>query len=100
MLDLKHRIVGKGGADQLGYLIGSSTEPTNKVQYQKLARLYNQLIDMHAELELFPGPLYTHTFDPTLVDDPVHRITQSVSNWLLDEISTLGRLLKRYRLCM
>jgi hypothetical protein len=99
ILLLKHRIAGRGGAANLGYFIGSYTEPTNKVQYQKLAKFYNQLIDMHAELELRPGLLYTHTFDPTLGDDPVHRITQSVCNWLLDELSIIGRLLKKSRPC-
>jgi hypothetical protein len=93
MLNLKHSISEKDGVRYLAYLSSSRTEPANKVQFQKLAKLYNQLIDTHAELELDPGLLFMHTFDPTLDEDPVHRITQSVSNWLLDEISIIGNLL-------
>jgi len=90
MLNLKQCISEKDGVCNLAYLSSSRTEPANKVQFRKLAKLYNQLIDTHVELELNPGLLFTHTFDPTLGDDPVHRITQSVSNWLLDEISIIG----------
>ena len=96
MLNLKHRDSGKASARHLGYLSSSRTKPTDKIQYQKLVKLYNQLIDTHAELELDPGPLFMHSFDPTLDDDPVHRITQSVSNLLLDEISIIGRLLREW----
>ena len=95
MLNLKQCISEKDGVCHLAYLSSSHTEPANKVQFRKLAKLYNQLIDTHAELELNPGLLFTHTsFDPTLGDDPVHSITQSVSNWLLYEISIIGNLLR------
>lgn len=95
MLNLKHHVSGKDGARHLGFLSSRHTEPIDKLQHQKMAKLYNHLIDTHAELEMDPGLLFTHSFDPTLDDDPVHRITQSVSNWLLDEISIIGRLLMK-----
>ena len=89
MLNLKHRICEKNGVGHLSYLKSSHAEPLNKVQFQKLAKLYNQLVDKHAELELDPCLLFTHTFDLTLGEDPVHRITQSASNWLSDKISII-----------
>ena len=83
------RICEKDGVGHLSYLKSSHAEPLNKVQFQKLAKLYNQLVDKHAELELDPCLLFTHTFDLTLGEDPVHRITQSASNWLSDKISII-----------
>jgi hypothetical protein len=71
-----------------------STPPMNKQQYQQLAKLYNQLIDIHSKLELQYPLFYMHTFDPTIsIIDPVHKITSAVSNWLLDEIVSIQRQL-------
>lgn len=72
--------------------------PMNKQQYQQLAKLYNQLIDIHAKLELEHPLFYMHTFDPTIsIIDPVHKITSAVSNWLLDEIVSIQRQLMEGR---
>ncbi len=91
-LSLSHRLGGKGTiTSDNDYIV-----PTNEVQYQTLAKLYNNLIDIHEKLELDPGIMFTHAFDPT-IDDSTHKITQSVSNWLLDRVSTMGRLLNESR---
>jgi hypothetical protein len=72
--------------------------PLNKQQYQQLAKLYNQLIDIHSKLELQYPLFYMHTFDPTIsIIDPVHKITSAVSNWLLDEIVSIQRRLMEGR---
>jgi hypothetical protein len=72
--------------------------PMNKQQYQQLAKLYNQLIDIHTKLELEYPLFYMHTFDPTIsITDPVHKITSAVSNWLLDEIVSIQRRLMEGR---
>ena len=39
----------------------------------------------------------THTFDPSWLKDSKHCIAQSVSNWILDEIDVIGKLLKESR---
>lgn len=104
-LNLTQQIIGKGdGSDDthhhnLEYLNHEyhSTFPTNNSSYIKLAKVYNQLIDTHEQLELDFSLLFTHGFDPSCMEDSVHRITQSVSNWLLDEIYFVGRLLKESR---
>lgn len=90
-MNLSHRIRGIGDATD-----PECSVPTNESQYQTLAKLYNQLIDTHEQLELENGIIFTHAFDPT-IDDSAHRITQSVSNWLLDRVSTIGRLLNESR---
>ena len=78
--------------------IQRSTPPLNKQQYQQLAKLYNQLIDIHTQLELQYPLFYMHTFDPTIsIIDPVHKITSAVSNWLLDEIVSIQRRLMEGR---
>jgi hypothetical protein len=75
-----------------------STPPMNKQQYQQLAKLYNQLIDIHTKLELQYPLFYMHTFDPTIsIIDPVHKISSAVSNWLLDEIVSIQRRLMEGR---
>ncbi|KAL7536990.1 hypothetical protein ACHAXR_007525 [Thalassiosira sp. AJA248-18] len=96
-LKLKQTIIGKRGNHQIDHLSHDYTMPTNKVQYKTLAKTYNTLIDIHAKLEVESSLLLTHTFDPSCMEDSVHRITQSVSNWLLDEIFFVGRLLKESR---
>lgn len=91
-LKLSHRIHGKLETT-IDY---NHTVPANEAQYHSLAKLYNRVIDMHEMLELESGIIFTHAFDPTM-NDSTHKITQSVSNWLLDTISTLGRLLNESR---
>lgn len=93
---LKSQIIGRRrfNTHNLDYLSNEYIVPTNKLQYEKAAKMYNHLIDTHEKLEVDASLLFTHTFDPSCLEDSVHRITQSVSNWLLDEISILGRLLK------
>jgi len=63
--------------------------PKDVSQYNSLVKVYNQLIHEHEELEADTSLLLMHTFDPSCLNDSAHRITQSVSNWLLDEISIL-----------
>ena len=99
-LDLKQQIIrkgDKGDTHRLDYLTYEYIIPTNKLRYEKLAKMYNQLIDIHETLEVDSSLLFMHTFDPSCVEDSVHRITQSVSNWLLDEIVVIGHLLKESR---
>lgn len=102
-LNLQHCIIGEcdkvKNAHCLDHLRHKqhTAIPTDKMQYEKLAKLYNRLIDMHETLELNSSVLFTHAFDPTCMEDSVHRITQSVSNWLLDEIYVVGRVLKESR---
>ena len=67
---------------------------TNRLEYQRLCKLYNQLIDEHEMLELDVSLLLRHTFDPSRLDDSAHRLTRNVSNWLLDKTFSNGRLLK------
>ncbi|KAL9186335.1 hypothetical protein ACHAXT_005573 [Thalassiosira profunda] len=74
--------------------------PKDRSQYFELAKVYNRLIDTHERLELNSSVLLTHTFDPSLLEDSVHRITSAVSEWLLDEIEILARVLKESRLRM
>ena len=73
--------------------------PTNNSQYWQLAKMYNRLIDTHETLEAdCGGIIFTHAFDPScMVVDSVHRIASSVSNWILDEIYVVGRMLKESR---
>lgn len=98
-LNLERQIIRKGnggGGDtrHLGYLTGMRTMPTNKQQWNNLAKTYNQLIDTQERLEADFSLLFTHQFDPSCARDSVHRVTHSVSDWLLDEIVSVGRLLK------
>jgi hypothetical protein len=72
MLNLKHSVSKKDCVCHLAYLSSNCTEPANKVKFQKLAKLYNRLIDTHAELELDSDLLFMHTFDPRLGNDPVN----------------------------
>ena len=71
--------------------------PLDRNQYDKLAIRYNQLIEKHETLELGAGVLLTRTFAPSCLKDPVHKITSSVLNWMMVEISQLRRLLLEYR---
>mmetsp|Transcript_7320 Transcript_7320/g.13811 ORF Transcript_7320/g.13811 Transcript_7320/m.13811 type:complete len:507 (+) Transcript_7320:136-1656(+) len=71
--------------------------PSIKSDYERLIKLYNKLIDQHEKLELDSSILLTHTFDPSCLEDSTHRITHAVSNWILDEISLNGRLIKEAR---
>ena len=81
----------------LDYLNSTYTPPSNKVQYEKLAKFYNQLIHTQEQLELDCGILFTHTFDPSCMNDPLHRIISSVSHWLLVKVSIMGRILTESR---
>jgi hypothetical protein len=92
-LNLSHRLGGRGYSTTTDH---DCTVPQNETQYQTLAKLYNTLIDAHEKLELDSGVIFTHAFDPS-IDDSASRITQSVSNWLLDRVSTIGRLLNESR---
>ena len=71
--------------------------PTNSSEYKSSVTRYNSLIDLHEKIEMNLGLAMTHTFDPSCMQDPAHRITQSVSNWILDEIDIIGKLLKESR---
>ncbi|KAK1747700.1 hypothetical protein QTG54_001663 [Skeletonema marinoi] len=71
--------------------------PTNSSEYKSSVTRYNSLIDLHEKIEMNLGLAMTHTFDPSCMQDPAHRITQSVSNWILDEIDFIGKLLKESR---
>ena len=71
--------------------------PTNFSEYNSSAARYNSLIDLHEKIELNLGLAMTHTFDPSWLQDSEHRIAQSVSNWILDEIDVIGKLLKESR---
>ena len=92
-LNLSHRLGGRGDITNTDH---DCIVPQNETQYQTLAKLYNALIDAHEKLELDSGIIFTHAFDPS-IDDSASRITQSVSNWLLDRVSTIGRLLNESR---
>lgn len=79
-------------------LIEQNYVPSIKWDYERLIKLYNKLIDQHEKLESDSSILLTHNFDPTCLEDSTHRITQAVSNWILDEIFLNGRLIKEARL--
>lgn len=98
-LKLKSQISNKTGntLHNLDFLNSTYTPPSNKVQYEKLAKFYNQLIHTQEQLELDCGILFTHTFDPSCMNDPLHRIISSVSHWLLVKISIMGRILTESR---
>lgn len=80
----------------LDHLNQSYNIPEDKVQYQKLTKLYNQLVETHEKLELDCGILF-YTFDPSLMEDSAHRIVASVSNWLLSKIENVNRILRESR---
>ena len=99
-LKIKRRIIRKGtkwDAYDFDYLSHNHIIPTDNSGYLNLAKIYNRLIDEHEKLESNSGLLLTHAFDPSCTEDPVHRLTQSVSNWILDEIYAVGRILKESR---
>lgn len=73
------------------------TFPTNLSEYKSSVTRYNNLIDLHETIEINLGLAMTHTFYPSCMHDPAHRIAQSVSNWILDEIEVIGKLLKESR---
>jgi hypothetical protein len=79
---------------EMSHLVGSHAPPTNKIEHRKLVRIHNILVEQHQKLELDASILLMHTFDPSCLNDSAHRLTQSVANWLLAEISTTERLLK------
>ena len=104
-LKLKQQIRRKGRSssktsssisNDLDHLSQSYSIPEDKVQYQKLTKLYNQLVETHEKLELDCGILF-YTFDPSLLDDSAHRIVASVSNWLLNKIKNVERVLRESR---
>jgi hypothetical protein len=74
--------------------------PEEISEYDSLVKVYNQLVDAHKKLEVDTSLLLMHNFDPSCLDDSAHRITQSVSHWLLDEISNTGNSLRESRLCI
>lgn len=75
----------------------SSFVPQDTSQYNSLVKVYNQLIDEHQKLEMDISLLLMCTFDPTCINDPAHKIAQSVSNWLLDEICIIENHLNEAR---
>ena len=91
------KLSGKLSKRQVHHLSQDYIIPANKTQYQITAKTYNHLVDTHEKLEVDSSLLLTHTFDPSCLEDSVHRVTQSVSNWLLDEIYTIERLLREFR---
>ena len=106
-LKLKQQIRGKGRRSSktsssisnditLDHLSQSYNIPENKVQYQQLTKQYNQLVETHEKLELDCGILF-YTFDPSLMDDSAHRIVASVSNWLVNKIENVNRVLRESR---
>lgn len=99
-LNMKRQIIRKGtkwNSYNLDYLSHNHIVPMNNSQYLPLAKMYNRLIDTHEKLEEDCSILFTHEFDPSCMEDSVHRISQSVSNWILDEIYLVGRILKESR---
>lgn len=79
-------------------LLGKAhTFPTNLSEYKFSVTRYNSLIDLHETIEIKLGLAMTHTFYPSCRHDPAHRVAQSVSNWILDEIEVIGKLLKESR---
>ena len=103
-LKLKQQIRRKGrktssssiSNNSLDHLNQSYNIPENKVQYQQLTKLYNQLVETHEQLELDCGILF-YTFDPSLMEDSAHRIVASVSNWLLNKVENVNRVLRESR---
>jgi hypothetical protein len=81
----------------LAILGKAHTFPTNLSEYKSTVTRYNDLIDLHEKIEMSLGPAMTYTFDPSCMKDSAHRIVQSVSNWILDEIDVIGKLLKESR---
>lgn len=75
----------------------SAFVPQDTSQYNSLVKIHNQLIDEHEKLETDISLLLMHTFDPTCMNDPAHRIAQSVSNWLHDEINIVENHLNEAR---
>lgn len=92
-LKIKYIITKK----ELAMLGKAHTFPTNVSEYNSSVARYNSLIDLHEKIELDLGLAMTHTFDPSWLQDSDHRIAQSVSNWILDEIDVIGKLLKESR---
>ena len=82
--------------DLVSLLGRAHTFPTNFSEYNTSVARYNSLIDLHETIEMKLGLEMTHT-DPSWLKDSEHRIAQSVSNWILDEIDVIGKLLKESR---
>ena len=82
--------------DLVSLLGRAHTFPTNFSEYNTSVARYNNLIDLHETIEMKLGLEMTHT-DPSWLKDSEHRIAQSVSNWILDEIDVIGKLLKESR---
>ena len=104
-LKLKQQIRRKGRSSSktsisnditLDHLSQSYNIPEDKVQYEKLTKQYNQLVETREKLELDCGILF-YTFDPSLMEDSAHRIVASVSNWLLNKIDIVNRVLRESR---
>ncbi|KAL3802103.1 hypothetical protein HJC23_010859, partial [Cyclotella cryptica] len=72
--------------------------PKEIPEYDRLVRVYNQIVEAHKKLEVDRSLLLMHTFDPSCSDDSAHRIIQSVSHWFLDEIRNIGNNLRESRL--
>ena len=101
-LKLQKQIIAKeksnaANVSSFEFLSHGCTIPQNKLQYQKLSKLHNHLVDTHEQLELDCGVLFTRTFDPSCMKDPTHRITTSVSNWILVKIKIVEKLLLESR---
>lgn len=92
-LSIKHTSTKK----ELTILQKAHIYPLNVSEYESSVTIYNAMIDLHEKIETDFGSAMTHTFDLSCLQDSAHRITQSVSNWILDEIELIGNLLKESR---
>jgi hypothetical protein len=96
-LKLKSVEMQLSSSSRLQRLFQSYSIPQNISEYNDLVKVYNRLIDEHEKLERDSSLLLMHTFDPSCLDDSAHRITQSVADWLLDEIDVLENKLRESR---
>jgi len=92
-LSIKHTSTKK----ELVILQKAHIYPSNFSEYESSVTIYNAMIDLHEKIETDFGSAMTHTFDLSCLQDSAHRITQSVSNWILDELEFIGNLLKESR---
>ena len=82
---------------QLKILSSAHFFPTKLSEYKSVVTRYNNLIELHEKMEMKLGLKMMYTFDPSCTQDSAHRISQAVSNWILDEIDLIGSLLKESR---
>lgn len=98
MTSKKLNIIYSTSKKELAALVGKAhTNPANFSEYKSSVTRYNDLIDLHEKIETDLGLAVTLTFDSSFMNASAHRIAQSVSNFLLDEIEFIGKLLKESR---